>query len=219
VSGIPLAVRLKKRSQRTLALAQDLAVMEVFDAFPGSILHGGTAIWRCYGGQRFSEAVDFYFPRLAQRDLERLAAALSAKGLSPSKAKVTQASVFAKFHYAGEALSIEGLVGSTAGREAVPRQYEMLDGARMLVGTLAPEGLLVEKAAAYLSRAKVRDLYDVFFLATTTGPGTAHARERVSELLSTFRPPVDERQLRSLVISGVAPSVKAMTEALRAWAG
>ena len=41
---IPLALRLRKRIHREVALAQDLMVMEAYDRFPGAVLHGGTAI-------------------------------------------------------------------------------------------------------------------------------------------------------------------------------
>ncbi|MEM1546291.1 MAG: nucleotidyl transferase AbiEii/AbiGii toxin family protein [Candidatus Methanomethylicia archaeon] len=36
--------------------------MEIYNSFPEAVIHGGTAIWRCYGSNRFSEDVDVYLP-------------------------------------------------------------------------------------------------------------------------------------------------------------
>jgi hypothetical protein len=58
MSSIPLALKLKKRTHRTVAYAQDLIVPQIYVSFPFSVVHEGTAIWRCYGGNRFSEDKD-----------------------------------------------------------------------------------------------------------------------------------------------------------------
>jgi len=51
---IPLNLKLNKRSEREIAYAQDVIVAELYKFFPEAIIHGGTAIWRCYQGNRFS---------------------------------------------------------------------------------------------------------------------------------------------------------------------
>ena len=68
MAQIPLALRLRKQVHRNVAVAQDIIVKELYGVFERAVLHGGTAIWRCYGGNRFSEDVDFYL----QRDLKKL---------------------------------------------------------------------------------------------------------------------------------------------------
>lgn len=40
----------------------------LYRIFPGGALHGGTAIWRCYSGNRFSEDVDAY----VDKDIEKI---------------------------------------------------------------------------------------------------------------------------------------------------
>jgi predicted nucleotidyltransferase component of viral defense system len=60
---IPLSLRIKKESHRKIAQAQDLIIEEVYKKFDRAVLHGGTAIWRCFNGKRFSEDLDFYFPK------------------------------------------------------------------------------------------------------------------------------------------------------------
>ena len=59
---IPLQAKLRREIHRKVAYAQDLVVKEVYAVFDKAVLHGGTAIWRCYDGKRFSEDLDFYFP-------------------------------------------------------------------------------------------------------------------------------------------------------------
>jgi predicted nucleotidyltransferase component of viral defense system len=34
--------------------------MKMYEKFPNAVIHGRTAIWRCYGSNRFSEDVDVY---------------------------------------------------------------------------------------------------------------------------------------------------------------
>ena len=57
---IPLHKRLRKRAHVELALLQDEVMEILYGIENGLVLHGGTAIWRCYGGNRFSEDLDFY---------------------------------------------------------------------------------------------------------------------------------------------------------------
>jgi len=59
---LPIDKKLKKRTHKIVALAQDILVMELYNSFTNAIIHGGTAIWRCYGSNRFSEDVDVYLP-------------------------------------------------------------------------------------------------------------------------------------------------------------
>src|SRR3989344_3822662 len=62
VMNIPLHLRIKKESHKKIAYAQDLIVEELYQFFPRAVFHGGTAIWRCYEGNRFSEDIDVYLP-------------------------------------------------------------------------------------------------------------------------------------------------------------
>ncbi|MDG7039172.1 MAG: nucleotidyl transferase AbiEii/AbiGii toxin family protein [Nitrososphaerota archaeon] len=52
--------KMRKRTQTELAYAQDIVVEKIYDYLPEVVLHGGTLIWRCYAGNRFSEDLDFY---------------------------------------------------------------------------------------------------------------------------------------------------------------
>lgn len=211
----PLGTRLKRRGHRSVALAQDMLVAEAYDAFPDCVLHGGTSIWRCYGGGRFSEDVDVYLPPREGDATRRFRGGLVAKGLKELKFKVTRNTVFGKYQMDGSVVSFEAALGKPPG--SVVRPYEMLDGSLMLVRTLSPEDLIIEKALAYSSRRKVRDLYDIFFLLNL-----AEDRSRilvvVQRMVAEYHKPVDEDQLNATVIAGVAPSAEEMLGGIRRWA-
>ena len=57
MTEIPLILKLKKQNHKELAEAQDIMIENIFDV-DDAVLHGGTAIWRCYKGKRFSEDID-----------------------------------------------------------------------------------------------------------------------------------------------------------------
>lgn len=215
MSREPLGARLKRRTHRAVGLAQDLLMAETYSAYQDAVFHGGTAIWRCYGGGRFSEDLDLYLPTAKAKEASLLRSSARAKGLVEVKFKETENTVFAKFSFEGAVVSLEGAKRSPGGG-VVLRPYEMLDGNRMLVKTLSAESLLAEKAAAYTARRKVRDIYDVLFLVGMLEQPWA-ARATVRAMLDRYQPPVDEEQLKALVIVGAAPSAEGMVQELGRW--
>lgn len=219
MAAVPLAQRLKRRAHRAIALAQDVLVAQAYDSFPDCVLHGGTAIWRCYGGSRFSEDVDTYLPTYSDSGARRFRRGLAAKGMEELKFKASENTVFGKFSFSGASVSFEGaLRGPPSVRVTTP--YELLGGGYMLVFALPPEALVVEKAAAYTARRKVRDLYDVFFLLSKVEDRRRRRREvarSLASLVSGSRQPVDEAQLKATVLAGAVPSASEMIEGIRRW--
>ncbi|MGC8831815.1 MAG: nucleotidyl transferase AbiEii/AbiGii toxin family protein [Thermoproteota archaeon] len=158
---LPLGKRLKKQLHRNIALAQDILVMEVYNSFPQTVIHGGTALWRCYGSNRFSEDVDLYLPISARKESFRsLLDGLVGKGFRVEKFRKTESSVFSKYSYLGVSVRLEAVFKKV--EAPVLRRFEMVDGMFILVKTLKPEEMLEEKIRTYFERRKVRDLYDVF---------------------------------------------------------
>ena len=60
--------KLKKKMHKDIALLQDIFIDILYEIFPDCVLHGGTAVWRCYNGTRFSEDIDVYI----KKDLQKL---------------------------------------------------------------------------------------------------------------------------------------------------
>ena len=55
-----------------IAQLQDYLVDIIYERIdPRAELHGWTAIWRCYGGNRFSEYIDIYMKRESTEKLIR----------------------------------------------------------------------------------------------------------------------------------------------------
>ena len=95
---IPLINRVRRESHRQIAFAQDLIVEEVCNLIPGTIFHGGTCIWRCYSGRRFSEDLDFYFPK-NKKIIEILFEKLKRKGFEIIKKKISERSLYSELKY------------------------------------------------------------------------------------------------------------------------
>jgi len=212
---LPLDKRLKKQLHRNIALAQDILIMEIYNVFPQAVIHGGTALWRCYGSNRFSEDVDLYLPISARKESFRsLLDGLLGKGFIIEKFKKTGSSIFSKYSYLGVAVRLEAVFKKV--EAPVLRKFEMIDGTFILVNTLKPEEMLEEKIRTYLERRKVRDLYDVFFLTRTVEK--QKVRGSALKLVEKFTMPIDEKELKALIISGSIPKAEEMLESVRRWA-
>ena len=211
----PLARRLKRRNHREVAYAQDVVLAEAYDAYSDCVLRGGTAIWRCYGGTRFSEDLDAYLPGGTAEEDGRFREGLAAKGVKELEFERTGNTLSGKFELGGSAVSFEGALRDPPARAVTA--YETLDGGSMMVSALPPDDLLEEKARAYADRKKVRDIYDVVFLLGRVEDGE-RARGAVRSLLEEYKPPVDEAELKALVLVGAVPTSAEMVEALERWA-
>ncbi len=213
---LPIANRLRKKVHKDTALAQDLMVIELYNSIPGAVIHGGTALWRCYGGSRFSEDIDAYLPKGARGSgsIKLFLNSLKNRGFVVRKFREKENSLFSVFSYMGTTVRFEAVFEDIG---SVVKPYEMSDGTFINVRTLEPNVLMMEKAAAYSKRKKIRDLYDVFFLLRHA-ERTAESRKSLLRLVGSFEEPKDKRDLKVLVISGAVPDVKDMVEEIRLWA-
>jgi len=213
---LPINKKLKKRTHKIVALAQDILVMEVYNSFSTAIIHGGTAIWRCYGSNRFSEDVDFYLPLVMKNtNTEKFLENLKRKGFTVEKFKKTSNSIFAKFSYLGVIIRCEAVFKTI--KNFITKPFEMSDGTSILVNTLQPEEIIKEKISAYFKRKKVRDLYDIFFLLRFV-KDKGKIKNDLVKFIKEFKKPIDEKELKILIISGSVPTIDSMLEVIMAWA-
>jgi len=208
---IPLQNRLKKKAHVELASLQDEAVEIIYSLFPKIVFHGGTCIWRCYGGNRFSEDLDFY---LAGENFEEgsLRQALEGRGLSLVKFKKTANLIFAKISSPEAQIRLE--INLSTKKEGLLRPYEKAGGAVMEVLCLPAEELLMEQLSAYENRRLVRDLYDVCHLSRIAN---VHEKEagKIKKFLQNPPKPIDEKNLKAIVYMGAVPTYEQMLEMLR----
>lgn len=210
---IPLLNRLRRRSQAEIALLQDEAIELLYGIDGGIVLHGGTAVWRCYGGNRFSEDLDFYCGR-PEKIRDEFPGAASSRGLTVTKLKATENLVFCKL--SNGVAEVRAELNFSCKVKPVLGRFERADGASMDVFTLSPGDLAAEKLHAYLDRRFIRDIYDVYHLSAFLGGDAAASKRLAGELkkAGSLPKPVDEKNLKALVYSGAIPSFSQMAEAL-----
>lgn len=210
---IPIALKLRKGVHKQIAYAQDMMIEEVYKEFPKAVLHGGTAIWRCYNGNRFSEDIDLYINKNTTK-IEQLFANLKRRGFSILRKKIKENSLFSALEFSRVEVRLEAIFKSS---KYILKEYETADGLLVQVYSLEAEEMLKEKINAYLKRWLIRDLYDIFFLLR-------HVKEKkkvindLSKLLKHFKQPEDENLLKLLIITGIVPNSKEMISYITKWA-
>jgi len=207
---LPLILRLKKETHRKIARAQDMIIEELYRAFNEAVLHGGTAIWRCYGGLRFSEDIDVYLDKNVKQ-IDAFFHALEQRGFVIEKRKMTQNSLYSSLMFERCNVRFEALFKKV---DSALKEYETADGNILTVYTLTLEDFICEKVDAYLDRMKIRDLYDVFFLLQRVS-AINPVRGRLQKLIDDDGKPVDENDLKVLIITGLVPTSEKMLEYIK----
>lgn len=212
MTKIPLEKRLKKTAHKKLAFAQDLIIDIIYTHFPRAVVHGGTAIWRCYNGNRFSEDIDVYVSKKSNEDkiFDNFLTSLKSRGFVVKKFKRTANSIFSKFELSGVEIRFEAVFRDI--KNFLVKPFELADGTFANVYTLSPEDLLLEKSLAYKSRKKVRDLYDIWFLSNLVD-----VTKIKQHLDFSVEEPKDYDSLKALIIFGAIPSIKDLVEGVSLW--
>ena len=209
MENIPLQVKLKKESHRKIAYVQDIIVKEVYSILNKPVLHGGTAIWRCYKGKRFSEDLDFYF----QKDKEKinfLFDRLKKIGFEIKKRKISENSVYSELVLDRTSVRLEGTFQKILG---VISDYETSDGNLITIYSLTIEDFIIEKVNTYLKRFKVRDLWDIFFLLKYIK--NPNELKEINVLIKNYKKPIDEDNLSTILLEGIVPSSDEMIEYIK----
>jgi len=209
---IPIALKLRTRARKELAEAQDMIVKEIFNTYDNAIFHGGTAIWRCYSGNRFSEDIDVYLPKDAKK-LDQVFENLQKQGFKIEKKKVTDNSLFSNLKSNNVNVRFEAIFKMSSGEL---KDYEKIDGNFITVRCLEAEELVKEKVNAYLSRLKIRDLYDIYFLLRFISDKNK-VRKELERLLKEFKNPKDEDDLKTLILEGLVPKTNEMLNYIGKW--
>lgn len=209
---IPLNLKLKKRFHKEIAYAQDVLVGELYNFFPHAIIHGGTAIWRCYNGNRFSEDLDVYIMK-DNKKINDFFDSLESKGFKIIKKKIKENSIYSEIMIGNTAVRFEATFQS---KKPLFKKYETSESFFINVYTLPPEELVMEKVNAYLKRKKIRDLYDILFLLNYA-KREKDVRNHLNLLIKNFEKPVDPENLAAIIISGAVPNFNQLLEAIKRW--
>lgn len=209
---VPLILKLKKNTHKEIAKAQDIIVDELFNCITGAVIHGGTAIWRCYQGARFSEDVDCYLPRDMDK-IETFFFNLQKKGFLIKKKKISENSIYSTLTFNRVDVRFECVFKKT---DFVLRDYETIDGNFIPINTLSSEQLVLEKINAFLKRYKVRDLYDIFFLLKFVKE-RERVLKRLTEFVKLYKEPVDTDDLKALLLDSIPLKTQKMLEYISYW--
>ncbi len=209
---IPLQLKLKKKAHREIARLQDIIIDVLYRIFPRAVLHGGTSIWRCYKGNRFSEDIDVYMEKDIDK-IELFFKELEKLGFKLIKKRIKENSLFSKLVFEGTEVRFEAVFKKMKG---IIKEYETIEGILTNVYTFSPEDLIKEKVDTYLFRRNIRDLYDIFFLMRYVRE-PAEIKGGVLKLLKEFREPVDAVQLKTLILFGAIPTKNEIIEYLKRW--
>ncbi len=195
---IPL-FRLLKGKLLRIAELQDRIIVELSKKFD-FILHGGTAVWRVYGGKRFSFDIDIYYKNPKQI----LNYFKSRSQLKITKSRITSSNVaYLKIKDIEEVeLEISPLFKKI---NPIEKEFWLTDGTSLLIKTLSPEDLIKEKTEAFINRKKSRDLYDIYYLLDFCNKKSVKPYMR--KLLPHLeKPPNDFKRLKELILIGKTPS-------------
>ncbi|PJA18852.1 MAG: hypothetical protein COX63_01940 [Candidatus Diapherotrites archaeon CG_4_10_14_0_2_um_filter_31_5] len=203
---IPLENKLKKRLHIEIGRLQDEVIDIVYFLEEKAVLHGGTALWRCFSGNRFSEDLDFYLN--ADKNFERgFRQKLESRGLQLLKYKKTDNAVYSRISNGVVEVRFEAALRKIKDFEV--REYERIDGTFSNVFTLSAEKLLLEKLEAFKNRKLIRDLYDVFMLSFFVSENKLISG-KVKDFLKKVPEPADEKNLKTIIFSGAVPSFNQM---------
>ena len=208
---LPIIYKLKRKTQKELAELQDEVIEVVYELLDSAVIHGGTAIWRCYDGKRFSEDIDLY-ARYTENFKARLEQALKRRDLSLIKFRQTENTLFSEVSNGASSMRLEITKERKKGSLAV---YKKANGNTLDVLTLKPEELILEKLAAYNSRRRIRDIYDVYFLSRLVSD--IKIRKIIKGSLKKMEKPVDKEDLKAIIYEGEVPTFEEMLERLSIW--
>lgn len=199
---VPLHRRMRRERHKKIARVQDTVVETLYRVFPS-----------CYSGNRFSEDVDAYIGKKTDK-INTFFNELEKAGFEIVKRRMTKSALYSVLSFGGIEVRFEALLKHV---EGVVTEYETYEGILFNVFTLPPEGIILEKIGAYLKRRKIRDLYDIFFLLRYV-KDTKKLKPELVELLQSFKAPVDEGELKTLILFGAIPTSVDILEFIRRWA-
>jgi predicted nucleotidyltransferase component of viral defense system len=213
-------------TQRNRAIVEDEIVDLILKHFENFVMHGGTAVWRCYGGNRFSRDIDFYSNITAsaesafQKQLHKL---LTENGYPIREEKYNNRTKTLHVIFRGNETTVK-LDITFMNAKGIATEYLRVDGSKRIIRALSPEELLNEKVDAYSDKYasgahEIQDLYDIIILKDRLSNLPKALRAKLTKFLSEIRtkPPSSERELKQLLLNGVAPSFGDMISILERW--
>jgi predicted nucleotidyltransferase component of viral defense system len=210
----PIELSLKSLEQIKLARLQDIVVQVLFELDQNLVMHGGTAIWRCYNGNRFSEDIDIYAnDKHVESLLKELPWQQSRRGLRLDYPKYSDTN--REFKLSDEFATVTVQIQKPAkGLNAIQMPYKKVDGTNFVINTISIDDFVLEKIKAFESRNYARDLYDIYHL-TASYPINSKSKTSLKNLISNIKKPKDGNSLKDFIYVGIAPGFDEMIRAIK----
>ncbi len=201
------------RSEKlAIAELQDLLIEIIYDYVQyDAVLYGGTAIWRCYNGSRFSEDIDIYVKAsfLQKLELELQRQKLKIVWRDPELNSNIRIS---------DGVTEVLLEAKEDEPDNIMSQYMKVNGSSMTISILSSLDLAIRKMEAYSGRLYIRDMYDLVQLTNFIDKKDYYTRSKFKEFLNSVKEPVDEHILESLIYKGFNKwTFRSMVDYLRRW--
>jgi len=206
----PIESAIHDDSHLKVARLQDTVIQIIYESV-NAALHGGTAIWRCYNGKRFSEDIDIYFKKEA--DVKKLVNRIALSDLHITLNRERRGTIYYDIanNEANLSLQIKAIK-----KKSISVLYEKVNGTKTEIYSLTPEALIEEKIAAYTDRKLIRDLYDIMIL-TKSVTDKNKTINVLDSFLSKVEKPKDSSVLKNLIYTGIVPSFEDILEYLKRW--
>lgn len=211
---LPILNVLKRKSELETAQLEDEVIGILANITDKMALHGGTAIWRCYNGKRFSTDIDAYIWMNEFKD--KFVSSAERMGIEVTKFREKRIT-FIRVRKNNTEIKIEP---RNVEKASVLMPYERVDGSKINILVLSPEDLILEKIKAYKDRRAYKDLYDIIILLNSVKePGKI--KKRLLEFIKNTPTPDESVQsyseFKAIIYAGVVPTYQKMIEFIKRW--
>lgn len=212
--NLPISSFLKRRSELETAQLEDDIISVLANITNKMALHGGTAIWRCYNGKRFSTDIDAYI--WAEDFKDKFINAAKIIGVEVTKFR-EKGVTFIHVKKNNTEIKIEP---KNVEKDAILMPYERVDGSKINILALSPEDLVKEKIDAYKDRRAYKDLYDITVLLNSV-KYSGIVKNELSEFAKDIPTPNESVQsyseFKAVIYAGLVPSYEKMSDFIKRW--
>lgn len=211
---IPISNLLKRKGELETAQLEDEVVGLLANITDKMALRGGTAVWRCYKGKRFSTDIDVYI--WAESFKDKFISSAKRIGIDVTKFR-EKGVTFIHVRKNNTEIKIEP---RNAEKSSLLLPYERVDGSMINILVLSPEDLILEKIGAYNDRRAYKDLYDITILLNSV-KDPSRIKKALSEFSKNIPTPDENTQshseFRAVVYAGAVPTYPKMAEFIKRW--
>jgi predicted nucleotidyltransferase component of viral defense system len=223
-------MEIRDQSQLEKAKLEDTLVELLYSRYDSLVFHGGTSIWRCLGGNRFSRDIDFYLDAKTSKErmlhYKELSEFLKESGFLVKEKGYENSTD--TMHFLVESNTKMKVDINFKYKKGARAEYTKVDDSKIVVLSLSPSELLNEKIAAYndklnstkeFKHPEAQDLYDIYYLVSLIKRGDERTVKDLRSLVGLIKEdqPPNMSSLGHLILAGLPPSFGLMMERIKKW--